>query len=163
MRTHATSCMWETNLQYQRISWKYCEIPLQYRDFPLLKSDFLHTKSDFPHAKSNFPQSAFCFLQRLSAFFNSFPLSSTVFHFLQRPSNFFNGFPIFLNGFPLSKKSGKIYLWRQVYKRSLSELRISAKNAIFCDNGNCHELPYSSYEPVIFGKRLIIRSVKIRK
>jgi hypothetical protein len=32
----------------------------------------------------------------------------------QRLSDFFNGFPIFLNGFPLSKKSGKIYLWRQV-------------------------------------------------
>jgi hypothetical protein len=36
---------------------------------------------DFPHAKSNFPQLAFCFLQRLSTFFN--------------------GFLIFLNGFPL--------------------------------------------------------------
>ncbi len=59
--------------------------------------------------------------------------STTVFRFLQRLSAFFNGFPIFLNGFPLSKKSGKIYLWRQVYERSLSELRISAKIAIFCD------------------------------
>jgi hypothetical protein len=57
--------------------------------------------------------------------------SSTVFLFLQRLSTFFNSFPIFLNGFPLSEKSGKIYLWRQVYKRSLSELRISAKIAIF--------------------------------
>jgi hypothetical protein len=126
MRTHATSCMWETNLQYMRISRKYCEIPLQYRDFPLLKSDF-------PHTKSNFPQSAFCFLQRLSAFLNGFPLSSTAFRFLQRPFNFFNGFPILLNGFSLSEKSGKIYLWWQVYERSLSKLCISAKNAIFCD------------------------------
>jgi hypothetical protein len=53
------------------------------------------------------------FLQRLSAFFNGFLA-------------FFNGFLIFLNGFPLSEKSKKIYLWRQVYKRSLFELRISA-------------------------------------
>ncbi len=133
MRTHATSRVWEMNLQYQRISWKYCEIPLQYQDFPLLKSDFPHTKSDFPHTKSDFPKSAFCFLQRLSAFFNGFPLSSMAFCFLQWPSDFFNGFPIFLNGFPLSEKSGKIYLWRQVYERLLSELRISAKNTIFCD------------------------------
>ena len=46
---------------------------------------------------------------------------------------FFNGFPIFLNGFPkiinsflLSKKSEKIYLRQEVYKRSLFEL------CIFC-------------------------------
>jgi hypothetical protein len=57
--------------------------------------------------KSNFPQSAFCFLQRLSAIFNGFLLSSMAFRFLQRLSNFFNGFPIFLNSFPLSKKSEK--------------------------------------------------------
>jgi hypothetical protein len=31
---------------------------------------------------------AFCFLQRLSAFFNGFPLSSMAFQFLQRLSNF---------------------------------------------------------------------------
>jgi hypothetical protein len=66
-------------------------------------------------------------------FFNSFPISSLAFHFLQRLSAFFNGFPIFLNGFPLSEKSGKIYLWRQVYERSLSELCISAKIVIFRD------------------------------
>jgi hypothetical protein len=64
-------------------------------------------------------------------FFNGFLISSTAFCFLQRLSAFFNGFPIFLNGFPLSDKSRKIYLWRQVYKRLLSELRISAKIAIF--------------------------------
>jgi hypothetical protein len=38
-------------------------------------------KSDFPHTK-------FDFLQRLSAFFNHFPISSTAFKFLQRLSNF---------------------------------------------------------------------------
>ena len=50
----------------------------------------------------------FCFLQGLS-------------DFLQWLSTFSNGFPIFtndflnfLNGFPLSKKSEKIYLWREV-------------------------------------------------
>jgi hypothetical protein len=55
----------------------------------------------------------------------AFQLSSTVFCFPQQLSAFFNGFLISLNGFPLSKKSKKIYLWRQVYKRSLFELRIS--------------------------------------
>ena len=60
---------------------------------------------------------AFRFLQRLSAFFNGFPI-------------FLNGFLIFLNGFPLSEKTKKIYLRRQVYKRSPFELRIS-----------CHLLP----------------------
>jgi hypothetical protein len=55
---------------------------------------------------------AFRFLQRLPAFFNGFPI-------------FLNGFPIFLNGFPLSEKSKKIYLRRQVYKRSPFKLRIS--------------------------------------
>jgi hypothetical protein len=54
---------------------------------------------------------AFRFLQPLSAFFNGFP-------------NFSNGFPIFINGFPLSKKSEKIYSWREVYKRSLFKLCI---------------------------------------
>ncbi len=78
---------------------------------------FLLLKSNFPHTKFNF-------LQRLSAFFIGFLLSSMAFRFLQwlsgfphRLSDFFNGFPIFLNGFQLSKKSEKIYLRRQVYKR----------------------------------------------
>jgi hypothetical protein len=48
-----------------------------------------------------------------------------AFSFPQWLSAFFNGFPFFLNGFPLSDKSEKIYLWWQVYKRSLFELRIS--------------------------------------
>jgi hypothetical protein len=53
----------------------------------------------------------FCFLQQLSAFFNGYLI-------------FLNGYLIFLNGFPLSEKSKKIYLRREVYKRSLFELRI---------------------------------------
>ncbi len=139
MRTHATSRMWETNLQYYRISRKYREIPLQYQDFPLLKSNFPHTKCDFP-------QSAF-------AFFNGFPLSSTAFrlssmafHYLQWLSTFFNGFLIFLNGFliflnsfPLSKKSKKIYLRWQVYTRSPFELCISRHS--LPKLRNCHLLP----------------------
>jgi hypothetical protein len=59
--------------------------------------------------RSNFPLTKFDFLQRLSAFFNGFLLSSTAFQFfstafrfLQRLSNFFNGFPIFLNRFLIS-------------------------------------------------------------
>jgi hypothetical protein len=48
-----------------------------------------------------------------------------AFRFLQWLSTFFNGFPIFLDGFLLSKKFEKIYLRRQVYKRSLFELCIS--------------------------------------
>jgi hypothetical protein len=73
---------------------------------------FLLLKSNFPHMKFNFLQWLSNFLQQLSPFFNGFPI-------------FFNGFPIFLNGFLLSKKLEKIYLRRQVYKRSLFELRIS--------------------------------------
>jgi hypothetical protein len=38
---------------------------------------------------------------------------------------FLKGFLIFLNSFPLSKKSEKIYLWRQVYKRLIFKLRNS--------------------------------------
>ncbi len=96
--------------------------------------------------KSDFPQSAFCFLQRLSAFFNGFPLSSRAFCFLQRLSNFFNGFPIFLigfpiflNGFPLSEKSEKIYLRQQVYERSPFKLCIS--HHLLPELCNCHSLP----------------------
>ncbi len=55
----------------------------------------------------------------------AFQLSSTAFCFPQQLSPFFNGFPIFLNGFPLSKKSEKIHLRRQVSERLLIELRIS--------------------------------------
>jgi hypothetical protein len=55
----------------------------------------------------------------------AFHLSSTVFCFPQRLSAFLNCFPIFLNGFPLSEKSKKIYLRRQVSKRLLFELCIS--------------------------------------
>jgi hypothetical protein len=61
-----------------------------------------------------------------------------AFFFPQRLSTFLNGFPIFLNGFPHSEKSKKIYLRWQVSKRSLFELRISryslSKLCNFCYN-----------------------------
>ncbi len=55
----------------------------------------------------------------------AFLLFSTAFCFPQWLPALFNGLPIFLNGFPLSKKSEKIYLRQQVYKRSLFKLCIS--------------------------------------
>ncbi len=78
------------------MSWKSWDFPLQYRDFLHLKSDFPHLKSNFPHTKSDFPQSAFYFLQWLSAFFDSFPLSSMAFCFLQWLSDFFQRLSDFL-------------------------------------------------------------------
>jgi hypothetical protein len=53
----------------------------------------------------------------------AFQLLSTAFCFPQRLSAFLNCFLIFLNGFPLSKKSKKIYLRQQVSKRLLFEPR----------------------------------------
>jgi hypothetical protein len=64
MHTHASSRMWETSLQNCQILENLMG---NIKIFLLLKSDFPHTKFDF--------------LQRLSAFFNSFPLSSTAFPF----------------------------------------------------------------------------------
>ncbi len=64
MRTHATSCMWETSLQN-------CQI----------LENLLGNIEIFRLLKSNFPHTKFNFLQRLSAFFNGFLLSSTAFRF----------------------------------------------------------------------------------
>ncbi len=103
----------------------------KYWDFPSPKIRF------FSH-EIQFSWTAFCFLQWLSAFFNGFPI-------------FLNGFPIFLNGFPLSEKSEKIYLRRQVYKRSpfklgisrhsLPELCNSCYNAYISPNTRCLDCP----------------------
>jgi hypothetical protein len=99
----------------------------KYRDFP-------SPKIQFSSHEIQFSLMAFRFLQRLSAFFNGFLI-------------FLNGFPIFLNGFPLSEKSEKIYLRRQVNKRSpfdcisrhlLPELRNCHSLPELC---NCHLLP----------------------
>ena len=64
MHTHATNCMWETSLQNCQILENLLG---NIKIFLLLKSDFPHTK--------------FNFLQRLSAFFNGFLLSSMAFQF----------------------------------------------------------------------------------
>jgi hypothetical protein len=64
MRTHATSHIGETSLQNCQILENLLG---NIEIFLLLKSDFSHTKFDF--------------LERLSAFFNGFLLSSTVFGF----------------------------------------------------------------------------------
>ncbi len=78
--------------------------------------EFLGKIGIFLLLNSNFPHTKFDFLQRLS-------------DFLQRLSPFFDGFPIFFNSFPLSAESEKIYLRRQVYKRSLFDLRISCHSS----------------------------------
>jgi hypothetical protein len=64
MHTHATSRVWETSLQSCQILENLLG---NIEIFLLLKSNFTHTKLNF--------------LQRLSAFFNGFPLSSTAFQF----------------------------------------------------------------------------------
>jgi hypothetical protein len=132
--THATNRVGKTILQNRQIIENLLEMsrfPSPISRFPSPISRFLSPKIQFSSHKIQFSpieiqfspisfllsSTAFRFLQQLSAFFNGFP-------------TFFKGFPIFLNGFPFSKKSKKIYLWWQVYKRSLFELRIS-----------CHSLP----------------------
>ncbi len=120
MCTRATNRVGITSLQNRQILENLLEIlrfPSPILRFPSPKIQFSSHKIRCSSSAFCFLQRLFQFLQRLSAFFNGFPI-------------FFNGFPIFLDGFPLSKKSEKIYLWRQVYKRSLFELRIS-----------CHLLP----------------------
>jgi hypothetical protein len=70
MRTHATSCMWETSLQ----------------NFQILEN-LLGNIGIFLLLKPNFPHKKFNFLQRLSALFNSFLLSLMAFQF-SSTSNF---------------------------------------------------------------------------
>ncbi len=122
MRTRATNRVGKRSLQNCQILKNLLEIsrfssPIS--RFPSPKIRFSSHKIRFSpigfllsSTAFQLSSTAFRFLQRLSAFFNGFP-------------TFFNGFPIFRNGFLLSKKSEKIYLRRQVYKRSLFELCIS--------------------------------------
>jgi hypothetical protein len=111
MHTHATSRIGERGLQNRQKTKE-----------PLGNIGIFPPKTQFSSHKIRFSSTAFRFLQQLS-------------DFLQRLSAFFNGFPIFLNGFPLSEKSEKIYLRREVYARSLFELRIF-----------CHSLSHSHSE-----------------
>jgi hypothetical protein len=108
MRTHATILMWETSLQNLQIL-----------------ENLLGNIKIFLLLKSNFPHTKFNFLQRLSAFFNGFLLSSMAFQF---SSTAF-----------LSKKSEKIYLRLQVYERSPFKLYISCHS--LPELHNCHSLP----------------------
>ncbi len=131
---HATDCVGKTIPKNCHILGNVLEIsrfPSPTSRFPSPKIRFSSPKIQFPSHGIRFTQIGFLisstafrflqwlsdFLQRLSSFSNGFPIFS-------------NGFPIFLNGFPLSEKSKKIYLWQEVYKRSLFELRIF-----------CHSLP----------------------
>jgi hypothetical protein len=83
-----------------------------------------------PRLKSNFPPQNPIFFKDFSISSMAFRFPQQLSDFPQRLSAFLNGFQIFLNSFALSKKSEKIYLQRQVYKRLLLGLRIS-----------CHLLP----------------------
>ncbi len=128
MCTHATIRVGKTSLKNCQILENVLEIlrfPSPILRFPSPKIQFSSPKIQFSSHEIKFSpigfllsSTAFRFLQQLpdflqliSAFSNSFPIFS-------------NGFPIFLNGFLLSKKSKKIYLWQEVYERSLFELCI---------------------------------------
>ncbi len=78
--------------------------------------------NSFPRFFDGFPTFAFGFLLSAMSFY--FPQCFSAFRkgFLI----FLKGLPIFLDCFPLSKKSEKIYLRRQVYERLLFELRNSS-------------------------------------
>ncbi len=125
---HATNRVGKTSPNNCHILGNVLEIlrlPSPISRFPSPKIQFYSPKIRFSSHEIGFTQIGFLlsstafrflqwlsdFLQWLSAFSNGFPIFS-------------NGFPIFLNGFPLSEKSEEIYLWQEVYKRSLFELRI---------------------------------------
>ncbi len=134
VRTHATNRVGKTSLKNCQI----LENVLEILRFPSPISRFPSSKIQFSSPKIRFSSHEI----RFSPI--GFLLSSTAFRFLQWLSDFLqwlfafsngflifsNGFPIFLNGFPLSKKSEKIYLWREVYKRSLFELCIFATRSL---------------------------------
>jgi hypothetical protein len=130
VRTHTANCVGKMSLKNCQILENVLEIlrfPSPILRFPSPKIQFSSPKIQFSSHNIRFSRIGFLlsstafrflqllsdFLQQLSAFSNSFPIFS-------------NGFPIFLNGFPLSEKSEKIYLWQDVYERSLFEL------CIFC-------------------------------
>ena len=111
MRTHATNCVGKTSHQNCQILGNLLEISR----FSCPKIQFSSPEIQFYSMAFRLSSTAFCFLQWLSGF-------------TQWLSAFLNGFPlskksekvylIFLNGFPLSEKSEKICLPRQVIKRS---------------------------------------------
>ncbi len=125
---HATNCVGKTSLKNCQIIENVLGIssfPSPISRFPSPKIQFSSPKIQFSLHKIQFTQisflfssTAFRFLQQLSDFHQRFSAFSNGFPI------FSNGFLIFLNGFPLSKKSEKIYLWREVYKRLLFKLCI---------------------------------------
>ncbi len=132
VRTHATK---HATNRVGKMSPKNCHVlgnVLEISRFPSPISRFPSPKIQFSSPKIRFSLHEIRFTQI------GFLLSSTAFRFLQRLSDFLqrlsassngfpifsNGFLIFLNGFSLSKKSEKIYLWREVYERLLFELCI---------------------------------------
>ncbi len=132
MRAHATK---HATNRVGKMSLKNCQIlgnvfeilrfPSPISRFPSPKIQFSSPKIPFSSHEIQFTPIGFllssmdfCFLQWLSDFLQWLSTFSNSFLI------FSNGFPIFLNGFPLSMKSKKIYLWREVYERSLFELRI---------------------------------------
>ncbi len=134
VRTHATKCVGKMSLKNRQILENVLEIlrfPSPISRFPSPKIQFSSPKIQFSSHEIQFSPIGFLlssmalrFLQRLSGFLQPFSAFSNGFPI------FLNGFPIFLNGFPLSEKSKKIYLWWELYERSLFELRIF-----------CHLLP----------------------
>jgi hypothetical protein len=125
---HATNRVGKTSLKNCQILENVLGIlsfPSPILRFPSPKIRFSSPKIQFSLHEIQFTQigfllssTAFRFLQQLSDFLQR------LFTFSNDFPNFSNGFPIFLNGFPLSEKSKKIYLWREVYERSIFELRI---------------------------------------
>ncbi len=134
MRTHATNHVGKTILKNCQILENVLEIskfPSPISRFPSPKIRFSSPKIQFSSHKIRFSpigfllsSMAFHFLQRRSAFFTGFPLSSTAFWLSSM------AFWLSSTASRLSEKSEKIYLRRQVYERSLIELRIF-----------CHLLP----------------------
>jgi hypothetical protein len=71
-----------------RISWKNWDFPSPKLQFSSHKIRFSSTAFRFPRNPRKSSSTAFRFLQRLSAFFNSFPLSSTAFQFFSTAFHF---------------------------------------------------------------------------
>ncbi len=127
MRTHATNRVGKTSLKNCQILENVLEIsrfPSPILRFSSPKIQFSSPKIQFSPIGFLLSSTAFRFLQWLYAFFNGFPLSLMAF-WLSSMAFWFSS-----TAFQLSKKSMKIYLRRQVYERSLFELRIF-----------CHLLP----------------------
>jgi hypothetical protein len=106
-----------------RTSWENWDFPSSKLQISSHKIQFSSTAFRFPRNPRKTSSTAFRFLQRLSAFFNGFPLSSTAFQFSLTAVHF-------------PRNPGKSIYGGRYTKDHLSELRISAKIAIFRDKNN---------------------------